>query len=136
MTFTVVANDAGENRAAAAAHRSRPARSPGSAVTIDIPLDGLDPDGDSVMLDGHLVGAATSAASPSDTSTSITYEAFAGSTGTDTLQYEVRDAFGATAKGTIRIGVIPRPAVRCPPNAVDDAVEMKPGRTSRRSRCS
>ena len=32
--------------------------------------------------------------------------------------------------GTIRIGVIPRPAVQLPPKAVDDAIEMKPGRTA------
>jgi large repetitive protein len=128
ITFTVVAKDAGENRP--------PLPTPltsrtfaGSAVKIDIPLDGLDPDGDSVMLTG--ISSAPNLGRVADrTSTSITYEAFAGSTGTDTFSYELRDAFGATAKGTIRIGVIPRPAVALPPKAVDDAIEMKPGRTA------
>ena len=56
VTFTVVAKDAGENRP--------PLPTPltsrtfgGSAVSIDIPLDGLDPDGDSVGAHRHLVGA-------------------------------------------------------------------------------
>jgi hypothetical protein len=63
ITFTVVAKDAGENRP--------PLPTPltsrtfaGSAVSIDIPLDGLDPDGDSVVLTG-ISSARTSAASPS-----------------------------------------------------------------------
>lgn len=128
VTFTVIAKDAGENRA--------PLPTPltsrtfaGSAVEIDIPLDGLDPDGDSVMLTG--ISTAPGLGRIADrTSTAITYEAFAGSTGTDTFSYELRDAAGATAKGTIRIGVIPRPAVALPPKAVDDAIEMKPGRTA------
>ena len=128
VTFTVVAKDAGENRP--------PLPTPltsrtfaGSAVSIDIPLDGLDPDGDSVVLTG-ISSAPNLGRIAERTSTSITYEAFAGSTGTDTFGYELRDAFGATAKGTIRIGVIPRPAVALPPKAVDDAIEVKPGRTA------
>ena len=54
----------------------------GSAVSIDIPLDGLDPDGDSVMLTG-ISSAPNLGRVAERTSTSITYEAFAGSTGTD-----------------------------------------------------
>ena len=111
VTFTVVAKDAGENRA--------PLPTPltsrtfaGSAVSIDIPLDGLDPDGDSGRAHRHLLGAEPRRIAER-TSTSITYEAFAGSTGTDTFGYELRDAFGATAKGTIRIGVIHGRRSRC-----------------------
>lgn len=128
VTFTVLAKDAGENRP--------PLPTPltsrtfgGSAVSIDIPLDGLDPDGDSVVLTG-ITSAPNLGRIVERTSTSITYEAFAGSTGTDAFSYELRDAFGATATGTIRIGVIPRPVVALPPKAVDDAIEVKPGRTA------
>ncbi len=128
VTFTVVAKDAGENRA--------PLPTPltsrtfaGSGVSIDIPLDGLDPDGDSVMLTG-IMSAPSLGRIADRTSTSITYEAFAGGAGTDTFEYELRDALGATATGVIRIGVIPRPPVALPPKAVDDAIEMKPGRTA------
>ncbi|WP_169053953.1 Ig-like domain-containing protein [Agromyces sp. H66] len=128
VAFTVIAKDAGENRA--------PLPTPltsrtfaGSAVSVDIPLDGLDPDGDSVVLTG-IATAPNLGRIVERTSTTVTYEAFAGSTGTDSFSYELQDAFGATATGVIRIGVIPRPAVALPPNAVDDAMEMKPGRTA------
>jgi hypothetical protein len=128
VRFTVVPKDAGENRA--------PLPTPltsrtfaGSAVKIDVPLDQLDPDGDSVALTG-IAAAPNLGRVIERTSTSITYEAFAGSAGTDSFTYEVRDTFGATATGTIRIGVVPRPAVQLPPKAVDDAIEMKPGRTA------
>lgn len=128
VDFTVVARDAGENRA--------PLPTPltsrtfaGSAVRIDVPLDQLDPDGDSITLTG--IDAAPSLGRIIErTSTSLTYEAFAGSAGTDSFSYEVRDTLGATATGTIRIGVIPRPEVQLPPKAVDDTIEMKPGRTA------
>lgn len=127
VRFTVVAPDAGANRA--------PLPTPlisrtfeGSAVKIDIPLDGIDPDGDSVVLTG--IPSAPSLGRIVDrTSTSITYEALTGSAGTDTFDYEVMDTGGEIATGTIRIGVIPRPAVQLPPKAVDDTIEMKPGRT-------
>ncbi|WP_400999196.1 Ig-like domain-containing protein [Agromyces sp. GXQ0307] len=128
VRFTVVARDAGENRA--------PLPTPltsrtfaGSAVKVDVPLDQLDPDGDSVVLTGITV-APEFGRVIERTSTSFTYEAFSGSAGTDAFRYEVRDTFGATAEGTIRIGVIPRPEVQLPPKAVDDAIEMKPGRTA------
>ncbi|MDF2574551.1 MAG: hypothetical protein K0S05_1463, partial [Agromyces sp.] len=128
VSFTVVARDAGANR--------EPLPTPltsrtfaGSAVKIDIPLDQLDPDGDSVTLTG--ISAAPNLGRVIErTSTSLTYEAFAGSAGTDSFTYELRDTLGATAEGTIRIGVIPRPAVQLPPTAVDDTIEMKPGRTA------
>ncbi|MFF2270902.1 Ig-like domain-containing protein [Agromyces sp. NPDC058136] len=100
----------------------------GSAVKIDVPLDGLDPDGDSVVLTG-ITKAPSLGRILERTSTSITYEALTGSAGTDSFTYEVRDTGGATATGEVRIGVIPRPAVQLPPKAVDDTIEMKPGRT-------
>ncbi|MRG58741.1 tandem-95 repeat protein [Agromyces sp. CFH 90414] len=100
----------------------------GSAVVIDVPLDGLDPDGDSVRL-RDIVSEPAFGRIIERTSTSFTYQAFDGSTGTDTFDYEVEDAQGATATGTIRIGVVPRPATQLPPTAVDDVIEMKPGRT-------
>ncbi|WP_438855769.1 Ig-like domain-containing protein [Agromyces sp. M3QZ16-3] len=128
VRFTVVGRDAGENRA--------PLPTPltsrtfaGSAVKVDVPLDQLDPDGDSVTLTGITVAPELGRV-VERTSTSFTYEAFSGSAGTDAFRYEVRDTFGATAEGTIRIGVIPRPEVQLPPKAVDDAIEMKPGRTA------
>ncbi|GAA1950007.1 Ig-like domain-containing protein [Agromyces allii] len=128
LTFTVVARGSDGNRP--------PLPTPitsrtfaGSGVKIDIPLDGLDPDGDSVTL--TRITSAPSLGQVSDlTSTSLLYAAMPGSAGTDTFTYEIRDTYGATATGTIRIGVIPRPVVQLPPSAVDDSIEMKPGRTA------
>ncbi|WP_350349616.1 Ig-like domain-containing protein [Agromyces sp. G08B096] len=127
VTFNVIGRDA-ENRA--------PLPTPltsrtfaGSTVKIDVPLDGIDPDGDSVVLTG-IASAPALGRIVERTSTSLTYEAFPGAAGTDTFSYEVRDTFGKTAEGTIRIGVIPRPEVQLPPKAVDDTIEMKPGRTA------
>ncbi|WP_448810351.1 Ig-like domain-containing protein [Agromyces bauzanensis] len=126
VTFNVLARDAEGNRPPLPTPLTSRTFS-GSAVTIDIPLDGLDPDGDSVALTG-IVAAPQLGRIVERTSTSVTYEAFAGSAGTDQFEYEVRDTFGDRSTGVIRIGVIPRPAVSAPPKAVDDAIEMKPGR--------
>ncbi|WP_419819170.1 Ig-like domain-containing protein [Glaciibacter flavus] len=101
----------------------------GSTVKIDVPLDGLDPDGDSVVLTGNdsvpKIGRITGS-----TSTSFTYEAYDGSAGTDQFSYTVEDTYGKKATGSVHIGVIPRPENALPPNAVDDTIEMRPGRTA------
>ncbi|MHA7986925.1 Ig-like domain-containing protein [Rathayibacter sp. CAU 1779] len=101
----------------------------GSSIPITVPLDGIDPDGDSVTLDG-IVGQPTLGRIASTTSTSFTYEAYPGSGGTDTFTYKVTDTYGKSATGTVRIGVIPRPSSLQPPVAVNDTVEVKPGKTA------
>lgn len=128
VRFTVVARNAGENREPLPVPLTSRTFA-GSAVTVEVPLDQLDPDGDSVTLTG-IASAPDLGRIIERTSTSFTYEALAGSAGTDSFTYEVRDTYGATAEGTIRIGVIPRPEVQLPPKAVDDVIEMKPGRTA------
>jgi hypothetical protein len=101
----------------------------GSAVQIDVPLDGLDPDGDSVTLNGigspPKLGRITA-----NTGTSFTYQAYDASAGTDTFTYIVEDTAGKTAVGTVSVGVIPRPSTVKPPTAVDDKIEVKPGKTA------
>jgi hypothetical protein len=101
----------------------------GSSVTIDVPLDGIDPDGDSVSLDG-IGSSPTKGRITASTATSFDYEAYPTSSGTDTFTYTVEDTLGKTATGTIDIGVIPRPSTAKPPTAVDDRVEIKPGKTA------
>ena len=100
----------------------------GSAIPIDIPLDGIDPDGDSVFFEGVTskpeLGSITG-----QSATGFVYQAAASSGGTDELSYTVVDTHGATATGTIRIGVIPRPTTLQQPTAVNDKVEVKPGKT-------
>lgn len=99
----------------------------GGSVPIEIPLDGIDPDGDSVEFTGAS-GAAKGTISAVG-ATSFTYTALAGSRGTDTFFYRVRDALGAVESGVIRVGVIPR-ATEFAPSAQLDEVTLRPGRTA------
>ncbi|HEY5229629.1 MAG TPA: Ig-like domain-containing protein, partial [Galbitalea sp.] len=100
----------------------------GSSVTIDVPLSGIDPDGDSVQLLGEqsspLKGTVT-AVGPH----SITYQAGDYSTGTDTFTYGVIDALGARATGTVRIGIAPKSGASPNPTATLDEVTIRPGIT-------
>ncbi|WP_157156618.1 Ig-like domain-containing protein [Diaminobutyricimonas sp. LJ205] len=127
VRFTVVADDAQSNRAPLPIPLTGRVFA-GSTVTIQVPLDGIDPDGDSVMLLG-ITSAPTLGRVVETTSTTITYEAFAASAGTDTFRYRVQDTYGLTTIGTINVGVIAPPVNAAPPNAQDDAVDLKPGRT-------
>lgn len=101
----------------------------GGSIPIELPLDGIDPDGDSVVIVGlertPLLGVVESI-----TPTSIVYTADRASGGTDEIAYVVEDAFGAQAVGILSIGVIQPPDTAQPPNAVDDGIEMEPGRTA------
>ncbi len=126
VRFTVVGPDAKGNRAPLPLPLTSRTFE-GTAVEIDVPLDGIDPDGDSVTLVGITTPPSLGRIVETG-STHISYEAHAGSAGTESFTYEVADTAGKTATGTIRIGVIPRPAEALPPNAVDDVVELRPGR--------
>ncbi len=101
----------------------------GASVEIVVPLDAVDPDGDSVYLDG-IQSAPTLGRVTATTPTSLTYEAYPTSAGTDSFTYQVEDTAGKTATGTVRVGVIPRPTTVRPPIAVDDRVQVKPGKTA------
>ncbi|MEJ3404177.1 Ig-like domain-containing protein [Rathayibacter sp. YIM 133350] len=128
LRFQVTAASADGNRAPVPAPLTSRTFA-GSTVKIDVPLDGLDPDGDSVVLSG--VDALPQLGRiVATTSTSFTYEAYDGSAGTDQFSYTVQDTAGKAATGTVRIGVVPRPVNALPPNAVDDTIEMRPGRTA------
>ncbi|MBR7828543.1 cadherin-like domain-containing protein [Actinospica sp. MGRD01-02] len=97
----------------------------GDTVTIPISTSGVDPDGDSVTLTG--LGSAPSLGRIlSQNATSLTYQAFPTSSGTDTFTYQVADRFGATGQSTISIAVVP-PATPEPPIAVDEDVTASPG---------
>ena len=67
----------------------------GATVTIPVPTDGIDPEGDSVSLvglaSGPVLGTATVEGS------TIVYTASGSSVGTDTFSYAVADRFGATS---------------------------------------
>ncbi|NNC11010.1 tandem-95 repeat protein [Planctomonas sp. JC2975] len=127
VAIQVTAMNAAKNRAPAPKPLTVRAFA-GSALPVTVPLAGIDPDGDSVAFSGieadPKLGRITAT-----TSTSFTYQAYPGSGGTDEFGYTVVDALGKKATGTVRVGVIPRPETLSPPVAVNDKVEVKPGKT-------
>lgn len=129
VVFTVLAKDAENN----AAPLPRPLTARvflGGSVTVEVPLTGIDPDGDSVVFVS--ASGASKGEISGQSSTAFTYKAYAdaASVGTDAFTYQVRDALGKTATGRIQIGVLPRAETVLPPKAVDDAVSIRPGRTA------
>ncbi|GAA4178196.1 Ig-like domain-containing protein [Gryllotalpicola koreensis] len=100
----------------------------GSTVPITVPVADTDPDGDSVFFDGVTDKPKLGAISGSN-ATGFTYRAADSGAGTDQFHYQVEDALGKTAIGTIRIAVIPRPSSLQPPTAVNDKVQVRPGKT-------
>ncbi|HEX5858836.1 MAG TPA: Ig-like domain-containing protein [Microbacterium sp.] len=99
----------------------------GSQVRIPIPLDGIDPDGDSV----ELVGIASAPAKGRIVETGsnyLLYEAFDESSGVDAFTYRVRDALGKEGTAPIRVGIAPGESANQAPYAVKDSVIMRPGR--------
>ena len=126
LTVEVRAQDAEHN--SAPSPRNLEARTlAGSATNITVPLDGIDPDGDSVSLVG--LNQAPSLGSVEINSSWLTYTPSEGATGTDTFTYVVEDRFGAQSTGTVRVGVAQASPLNVAPVATDDLVVAKPGRT-------
>src|SRR6476661_789776 len=104
----------------------------GEPLTITVPTTGVDPDGDSVTVQGIAgengqaldlglgrvtgIGAST-----------IKYEAYPRAGGTEVLHYTVADRFGGKSTGFVRIGVV-APGDPQPPVAVLDEVRAAPGK--------
>ncbi|WP_167047449.1 Ig-like domain-containing protein [Salinibacterium sp. ZJ454] len=99
----------------------------GEAVRIDIPLGGIDPDGDSVQLLGQEGNPAKGSVLESGPDYFV-YEAGDYSAGTDSFDYTVVDGLGARATGTVRVGITQRVGTRNP-IAVEDEVAARPGRS-------
>lgn len=98
----------------------------GQSVRVSIPLNGIDPDGDSVQLVG--VASNPDKGSVTDVAAdSLTYEAGDYSAGTDEFTYTVVDALGARATGTVRVGIAPRAEQASNPIAEPDHVTIRPG---------
>ncbi|WP_378144741.1 Ig-like domain-containing protein [Cnuibacter sp. UC19_7] len=100
----------------------------GTTVRIPIPLNGIDPDGDSVTL----VGQDTAPSKGRITEVGeawLVYEAYPDAVGTDTFTYKVRDHLGATATASVLVGIIPSGSANQRPYAQKDTVSVRPGRT-------
>ncbi|MBD5785575.1 tandem-95 repeat protein [Cellulosimicrobium terreum] len=99
----------------------------GSTVRVVVPLDGIDPDGDSVQVTG--VASAPGKGTAEIVDGFLEYTASKNASGSDSFTYAVLDTRGATATGTVRVG-ISRPAEsNQSPVAVDDQVTVRPDRT-------
>ena len=105
----------------------------GEPLTVTVPVSGVDPDGDSVTVqgiegkDGEAIQLSLGRVTGIGTST-IKYEAYPRATGTEVLDYTVADRYGAEATGFVRIGVV-APGDPQPPVAVQDEVRAAPGKT-------
>jgi hypothetical protein len=99
----------------------------GGSIRIDVPLAGIDPDGDSAQLLSFPTSPALGGVTEVGTDY-FTYESSDASAGTDVFSYEVYDAFGGTGQAEIKIAVIPPPEEMQQPNAVPDSVAVRPGR--------
>ncbi|MEQ4565027.1 Ig-like domain-containing protein [Paenarthrobacter sp. CAP02] len=98
----------------------------GMTVKIPVPLDGIDADGDSVQLIG--IDKAPERGTGILRDGYLEYTAGGKSAGTDTFSYRVRDRIGAENTGTLIVGIAPAEADNQKPVAVDDAVDVRPGR--------
>ncbi|MFB9449197.1 fibronectin type III domain-containing protein [Dactylosporangium vinaceum] len=97
----------------------------GQTLTLRIATAGVDPDGDSVAVTG-VASAPTLGRVLSVNATSLVYQAYPTSAGTDTFTYRVVDRFGLAGESTVRVGVTP-PGAPQPPVAVDDDITAAPG---------
>jgi hypothetical protein len=99
----------------------------GGSIRIDVPLQGIDPDGDSAQLLNFprppVLGTITETGNDY-----FVYKSAEGAVGTDEFSYQVYDAFGATGEASIKIAVIPQPDTLLPPSAAPDSVSIRPGR--------
>ncbi|WP_426224918.1 Ig-like domain-containing protein [Pseudarthrobacter sp. DSP2-3-2b1] len=95
-------------------------------VRIPVPLDGIDPDGDSVQLTG--IDSTPAMGTATVGSNFIDFTAAGDGSGTDTFRYKVVDRQGAVNTGTVTVGIAPRGETNQNPTPVDDEVRVRPGR--------
>ncbi|MBK0421665.1 hypothetical protein JD292_06215 [Leucobacter sp. CSA2] len=102
---------------------------PGGDTSLQVPLSGVDPDGDRVRLigvsasdDPQVTANIASTGSAIEVAASETAKA-----GVRSLKYEVRDAGGGTAEGALRVIVTDGTDTGQPPIALTDSVRLVPG---------
>ena len=99
----------------------------GQTTRIPVPLNGIDPDGDSVTLVGidqpPTMGTATLGTEW------IEYTPNSDASGTDVFTYTVEDRLGRQAKARVRVGVAPPSELNHNPVALPDVIQARPSRT-------
>ena len=105
----------------------------GDTLSITVPTSGVDPDGDLTFVSG-IVGEQGQAVDlrlgrvVGFGAATIRYEAYPRSAGTEVIRYQLRDRFGLSSEGFVRVGVV-QPGDPQPPVAVEDDIVAAPGRT-------
>lgn len=100
----------------------------GETVRIEVPLTGIDVDGDGVLLLGVDRAPAMGrvvAIGPDW----MEYQALPGELGTDVFSYAVEDWTGQRTVGSVRVGIAPRPRTAAEVISRDDAVAVRPGQS-------
>ena len=105
----------------------------GDPLTITVPTSGVDPDGDTVGVTGVVGTDGGPIKLPlgrvvSTGPSTIRYESYPTSSGTEVIHYEVIDRFGAVSRAFVRVGVV-APGDAQPPVAIADTVTAAPGKT-------
>ncbi|NUL43771.1 tandem-95 repeat protein [Cellulosimicrobium funkei] len=126
VEITMVPMDRESNNAPVPTSVSARVRS-GESVAVPIALDGIDPDGDSVTLEG--VQSPPTQGSVRMEKGRLVYTASSAATGSDLFTYSVVDRLGARATGTVSIGIAQPTSTNNPPVALDDSIDVRPGRT-------
>ncbi|MDN6428895.1 MAG: cadherin-like domain-containing protein, partial [Propionibacterium sp.] len=124
VMFEVVALD-GAN----AAPRPRPLTAwavSGQTTRIPVPLNGIDPDGDSVTLVG--IAQAPQKGTVALGVDWLEYTPASSTTGTDVFTYIVEDRQGKQATARVRVGIAPPSDTNQNPTAVRDTVLVRPDR--------
>lgn len=103
----------------------------GSTTRIPIPTDGIDPDGDSVRFLGLVEGPSLGYVADSGPGwiEYVAYSTDEGGGGVDSFAVELSDRYGAAAVAPVDVVVSPRAAENHPPVAMDDYIQVRPGRT-------
>ena len=127
VTVTVHASDA-ENKALPRPLPLTARVYEGETVEIPVPLTGIDPDGDGLLLLGP-DQVPTKGIVTVGSADELVYQALPGETGTDTFTYAVEDWTGRRAVGTVRVGIAPRPSSAAEVISRDDAVAVRPGQS-------
>jgi hypothetical protein len=102
-----------------------------AGATVSIPFDtfGVDPDGDSVLLDRIVSQPQSGSAAIAPTADAIVYTSVAGFAGPVEFSYRVTDSFGESGTASVRVGVIDQQSDPSP-ITYSDYVEVQLGRNN------
>ncbi|MEM9890591.1 MAG: Ig-like domain-containing protein [Actinomycetota bacterium] len=110
----------GEENSPPVARSDRSITTEGQAVIIPVLANDSDPESDPIDLEAATVAAASGGVELGGDGRSFVYTPAVGFRGTDQFTYLIRDAEGATAIGSVTIGVLAEPQENRPPVATPD----------------